>query len=231
MKNILRVGVMTNFNQTQQEDEYLKSWDQKFNIFVNTNSKTPLRTSRPAIVTVNSYLDKFDKPTDPTNIKACRIKVVFDPTPEVNLALVESMEYCITNNIPMLFTFMRFKAKESIKRYTTSQDQYHWEKSYYRPSNEARENFISQALLISSNLTFICDQKQTGCPDCRNCQKLTYPEADGAKIYSMDLQLSGPCKFNCPSCFAKNCISRAGNKISFNKPKLNTKLKGYNLKQ
>ena len=61
---------MNNFNFTQREIEELKRYEEKGNLFVNSNSFVAIKADYPSIITINPYL-KFVEPTgNLSNIKA-----------------------------------------------------------------------------------------------------------------------------------------------------------------
>jgi hypothetical protein len=213
MKPILRVGVLNNFNGTNCEVRQLKQYEEKYDIFVNSNAMGVIRSEYPSFVTINPYLDKFVEPQgDIGNIKAVRVKYVSGANPIVEDAFNKSLEWAKSKSIPVLITFMRFRSKEQLIKYTEDQSNYVWAGNYYR-----------QKVLntwVDPNIHY-CDLKKEGCPSCGNCAKLSYGRE--AEVSSIDLSSSGECKYNCPSCFAKN-LTRFGHK--FDNVKQNAKQKG-----
>jgi len=194
MKPILRVGVMNNFNQTDAEFKQLQQYDSFFNIFVNSNAFTKIKGKYPAFVTVNPYLNKFVKPRgDISVIKAARVKYVSGATPIVKKAWDDSVVWCREENIPVLVTYMRFASKKDMETFTDDQSNYEWKKNYYRQK---------KLKIFKDTLFHYCDLKGKGCPECRNCAKLSYG-IDTDDIRNINLSSSGECPFKCPSCFAK----------------------------
>jgi len=218
VKKILRVGVLNNFNHTDAEIVHANQLGKKWNVFVNSNAKTPIRFG-PAVVTINPDLDKFIEPSgDITKISAVRIKVVADPKLSVDKAMTDAYTWASTKGIPVLLTAMRFTSEDMMKQYTKSPKLYKWDKNYYRLKEWSDITVPAGA--------FFCDEKHLGCPTCKNCAKLTYNEPD-AEIYGINLSESGKCPFNCPGCFAKKCLAMTKTKTPlYDKPFQNKKQKG-----
>jgi hypothetical protein len=226
MDKILRVSVMTNYNQSDPEIRALDKYEAKgWKCFVNSNSFTKIRDKRPAIVTLNAYLDKFVIPKGRLKaIRAARIKFVHGGKLKVLVAQQKAKNWAIRHNIPVLYTFMRFRKKDTLNAYTDRPGDYIFEKGYFRLKENIRLTYVSN--MIKANYK-VCDPFTTGCAGCNTCQKLTYPNTntENYKLAALDLRESGTCKYRCPNCFAKVCLQRTGGKPAFDKIKVNKKMK------
>lgn len=227
MKQVLRVGVMNNFDMTEKEFNALKEYERDDRIiFVNSNSFTEIKPNYPSFVTLNPYL-KFQEPKgDLSNVKAFRIKMWFTEDLDWDYHIAKSIAFAIGNKIPILITFMRFRTEKSLNQYKAIKSYYVWDHGWWRPRKEYKEAVRDY---FKDNV-YYCDFDGTGCPSCMNCVKLIVPkdDYDYYSIASLDLKESGNdgvCKYNCPDCFAKKCLNRTKNK----KPALN-QIK-YNRKQ
>lgn len=213
---VLRVGVYNNFNFTEKELEDVRRFEREgYSPFVNSNSFVTIKADYPSILTINPYLDSFVEPVgDISNVKACRIKVMVAPADAVKTAETGAIDWCISHNIPMLFTFMRFSSKDSLKKYTNfndSQYQYEFRGSYWRLKSASKEalanalgDYVDSRVNGEHNLVNFCDLAEKGCPECRNCAKLTYG-IDTEDIHGLTLSCSndrGSCMFHCPDCWA-----------------------------
>jgi len=69
-----------------------------------------------------------------------------------------------------------------------------------------------------------CDLLHKGCPACRNCQKLTYPEAAGAPIIGLSDEPF--CEHGCPQCFVRLGNSGVGGRKGISLGK-NLKMAGF----
>jgi hypothetical protein len=218
---IIRVGVMNNFNFTRKEIEELKKWENHGMLFVNSNSFVNIKADYQSIITINPYL-KFVEPNgDLSNIKACRIKVVIGANDETEREEKKAISWAVLNGIPILITFQRFYRLESLNKFVNSgvkNERYIFEGGWLRPKKDYK---IEKRSLIfyfmdanfpakSKDMIYFCDWNGTGCESCKNCIKLTFPEYENEKVYSLNLYLSGDngqCIFNCPDCFAKKCLA------------------------
>jgi hypothetical protein len=201
----IRVGVMNNFNMTPEEHEELfMLFNDENNIFVNSNSYVSINPFYPSIITINPAL-YFIKPIgDLSNIKAARIKYIIDANPIIENEFNKCVDWCVTKNIPILLTFMRFIKKDSLKMYTYKQDNYKRYGGYFH-------NIIKENPIPTTNNVYICDAKGKGCRSCNNCTKLAFGRAI-PNIYSLNLESSGVCRFNCPDCFAQRLLKMCKNK-------------------
>ena len=221
-QKILRVGVLNNFNFSDRELEHLEGIQAlcpEFKIFVNTNSYPLIRGRFPCVVTVNPTMDKFIKPRGNLSlIKAARIKYIANPTPKVKNAFREAHDWAKAHNIPILITYVRFRSKKTLKKYTTNTNIiYKWKRNFYRQVVKH---------LFSDPQVYYCDLRDKGCPSCRNCAKLTFG-MDTPHIYSINLSSSGSCRYNCPDCFAK-CMEKFC-KFAYDKISQNSKQKGHKI--
>ncbi len=214
---VLRVGVYNNFNFTEKELEDVRKFEKEgYSPFVNSNSFVTIKANYPSILTINPYLDSFVEPVgDLSNVKACRIKVVAYPTERMHDAQIAAIDWCCAKSIPILFTFMRFSSKESLAKYTDIADSlycYEFRGSYWRLKASYKE-WMAEYLMLQvgektgdpdHKLANFCDLAEKGCPECRNCAKLTYG-TDTDDIYGLTLSCSndeGKCMFHCPDCWA-----------------------------
>jgi len=194
MARILRVGVFNNFNFSDEEFKELKQYEDEWLIFVNSNAKVKLKGPHPIVVTVNPDLTEFVKPEgDLDCIKAVRIKYVSGANMAVRKVFRACVSWCKMYNFPILITYMRFVNKKLLEQFTTDQSNYLWSSNYYRQQKLNK---------WSDPLFFYCDEKKEGCPSCKNCAKLPFG-LDTDEIYSIDLEASGDCPFDCPSCYAR----------------------------
>lgn len=219
MTKILRVATFNNFNFTDEELEHLEGIQAlcpDYKIFVNSNSHPVIRGRFPCVITVNPELDVFTKPKgDLSLIKAIRIKYVMNPVQSIQDTFGEIYNWTKKHNIPTLITYMRFKNKETLKRYTTKSTFYKWNRSFYRPI--LKHTFNDPSI-------YYCDLRDEGCPSCRNCAKLTYG-IDTPEIYSINLSSSGICPYNCVDCYAK-CLAKFTH-FAYDKILQNAKQKGH----
>lgn len=222
MKNsnvVIRVGEKNNFNHTEKELQELKKYEDKGNIFVNSNSFQAITSVYPSIVTINPYMTFEPIKGDLTNIKAVRIKVFNTGIHEMMVEQEKCIAFCVENNLPMLLTFMRYRSKKNALKYSGEnfKNWYVWEKNYFRPTTEYKQELLewvkSEVEFLKGDLSLInqCDSSGNGCPECMNCAILTYGKKD-ATIKALNLSISGIkdkngrqglCPFQCPDCFAK----------------------------
>jgi hypothetical protein len=95
--------------------------------------------------------------------------------------------------------------------------------TWWWPTSRELDPSIVKAIDKNTKVEY-CDLLHKGCPTCRNCQKLTYPESKGAAM--MGVTDEPYCKHGCPQCFVR--LGQSGVKgrkdISFYK---NAKQSGY----
>lgn len=228
MKQVLRVGVMNNFDMTEKEFNALKEYERDDRIiFVNSNSFTEIKPNYPSFVTLNPYL-KFQEPKgDLSNVKAFRVKMWFSTDSTYTQEMAKCIKYAFSKEIPVLITFMRFKSKESMRRYKADASAYAWDHSWWRPVRWYREEVYDY---FGGSVRY-CDFDGKGCPYCMNCVDLVVPkdDYDYYSIASLDLKESGDngvCKYNCPDCFAKKCLRMNKGKPALNQIKYNRKQLG-----
>ena len=229
---VLRVGVYNNFNFTEEENKEVRlRQEEGYKPFVNSNSFVKIKNDFPSIITVNPYLIHFIAPRgDVSNVKACRLKVYLGATNAVNEEFLKAINWCKNKNIPILITFMRFRSKDSLKKYVckSSYKDYSFKKGYYRLTDEAKNTIIRDLrswTTIPEDLLHFCDLAEEGCPSCGNCAKLTYNTV--SEIASLSLSCSGDkgsCIFDCPDCWAK-VIGKVF-KFTYDKVTRNSKQKG-----
>lgn len=218
---IIRVGVMNNFNFTQREIEELKKYEEKGNLFVNSNSFVTIKADYPSIVTINPYL-KFVEPIgNLSNIKACRVKVVVGANSETEKEEKKAIAWSINNGIPVLITFQRFFRIDTMNKFVNpgvKNEKYHFDTGWIRPKKDYRIEKRNQIFyFVNTNfpakhkeMIYFCDWNGTGCESCKNCIRLTYPGNENEKVFSLNLSESGDngrCMFSCPDCFAKRCLA------------------------
>ena len=215
MEKIIRVGVMNNFNFTDNEIFELKKYEKEGKLFVNSNSFVEIKADYPSIITINPYLKFVEPAGDLTNIKACRVKVIVGANEQTNKEQIEAIEWCFNNNIPVLITWMRFSKRDTMNKYTTNNElHYEYKKSYFRLKKESKNIFIDylkNTYPDFTDLIFQCDEKEEGCPSCMNCIRLTYGEqyVDKGSLIGLNLTCSGnngKCIFNCPDCWSKRLL-------------------------
>ena len=226
---IVRVGEKNNFNQTTPEFQELAKHEKPGRLFfVNSNAKSEIVNGYPSIVTINPMLDEIEtRRGDWTNVKAVRVKVVltaFDN--DVSKAQARALKSCKTG-APALVTFMRFKGRNSLikftgldiselplkrQRFEIENHGYTFNKGYYRPNKEAQEKLKALAADLTGGNFRVCDEAGTGCPDCGNCADLTYGLKD-VPVSALNLSISGildrngkqgVCPFDCPDCWGKS---------------------------
>lgn len=244
VRKVLRVGVANNFNFTEKETAYVRSLDWGDDVFVNSNSFVVVKSEFPSFLTVNPYLTEFVKPQgDLSNVRACRIKYVSDAKPKVRKAFYEALEWCLSNRIPVLVTFMRFIGRTSLAEFVQEEGtvNYSFTSGYWRLEETHKKAAVSQitsyarALRLDDAVEMIhyCDLAGDGCPTCGNCAKLAFGISDEPfELYGINLSVSGDagrCIFNCPDCWAKRIASFR--KPVYDKITQNSKQKGYKLKQ
>jgi hypothetical protein len=204
-KGVLRVAVMNNFNFTAQEFDALKQYEEEWLIFVNTCSSQTISGHLPVIITLNQYLTEFIEPKgDLSLIKVVRVKYTVDGNEKVMKAFDDSVAWAKAWDIPVLVTFMRFRTRKQLLTYSKSELKYKFKNNYFRPS-------IAK---LPDNELHYCDFDKKGCPECKNCAKLTYG-VDTNFIYGINLSASGVCTYNCPSCFAGYMVKMMKGKMRF----------------
>jgi len=224
MQQVLRVATFNNFNFTTPEflqlDEILDRYPE-YDVFVNSNSKAKVRGGYRAFLCVNPDLNEFIEPRgDLELIKAVRVKYVADAKPVVGKAFNKCVKWAYKHEIPILITYMRFRKRETLQRFTKGNPGYYsWQKNYFRQT--IRKTF-------DLDLFHYCDIMEKGCPSCKNCAKIPFGYKD-ADIFSLNLSSSGSCPYNCPDCYVQTF---KWVKISYDKILQNTKQlghKGYQL--
>ena len=235
-KTVLRVGVYNNFNFTDKELSDVKQYEGEYLPFVNSNSFVTIKADYPSIITINPYLDSWQEPVgDLSNLKACRVKWVEGATDQVYSAQMAAVDWCLAHSVPVLLTFMRFKCKASMWRFTaeSGRSNYQFNAGYYRLIPHKAEEIYARVVEYAqrtlgkqaATLIYTCDLSGGGCPACGNCTKLTY--GIDAPVASLSLSSSGDagdCIFHCPDCWAKNM----GKFVSFkyDQVTINNKQKG-----
>ena len=228
-KALVRVGVLNNFNYSEEEIKVLHIYEKMFpqyDFFVNSNSFVTIKSDFPSIVTINPYLTFVEPKGDLSNIKAVRVKIVVDANDKTYENENEAVRWAVNNNIPVLITWQRFKSLKTLFTYTDSRESYNNVRSYLRPQKTYRDERFKELQYLFENkagLLFQCDEQGKGCPSCNNCSRLI--TGDIYEVYSLNLKASGVCLFHCPDCFAKACCSRCHNNI-FDNIKMNRKQKG-----
>lgn len=228
VKGVLRVGVMTDYRYTPRENEKLKELQAAGWLpFVNSNGNTevhPLPDGIPAVVTVNPDGVRFVPPVGDglAAVKVARFKWFSTERADVHEQFHQALQWAEDNRIAVLVTPMRFKSKDTGAALGWIRDHYEWKNSWYRLTPEHRvavENWATTAGV------YVCDERGTGCPTCRNCARLTYgrPELD---VWGIDLKATGKCPYSCPDCWARAIVKRSGGRIAWDVPKRNTKQKG-----
>lgn len=216
---IIRVGAMNNFNQTEKEFKALERFKYKGRMFTNSSSFTAIDSRLPSIVTINPLMVFEPIKGSLENVKAVRIKLFYGKMKYITETR-KCIEYCVANNLPMLFTFFRFKSGKLAKKYCGSAFKfyYSWKQNYYRLKPDivdCLKEWIKTVLRSPTNtnerLINYCDSNGHGCPSCQLCSKLTY-NVDNVDIKSLNLSISGIkdingrqglCGQKCPGCFAK----------------------------
>lgn len=242
---VLRVGVANNFNFTDKELEFVRAldWEQD-KIFVNSNSFVTVKADYPSFLTVNPYLTAFVEPQgDLSKLRACRIKYVSDAVDKVRVAFNEALEWCLSNHIPVLITFMRFQGRKSMEKFVQQDGllNYSFNSGYWRLNDIHKQSAVEhiKALIKSmrldecNGLVHYCDLAGEGCPVCGNCAKLAFDIGDAPfELYGINLSSSGDagsCIFNCPDCWAKRIASFRH--VVFDKITQNSKQRGHKLKE
>lgn len=214
MDKIIRVATLNNFNFTDKEFAALKPFEDKGKIFVNSNSFVEISEKYPSIITLNPYMVFTEPKGNLSNVKAFRIKVFRSNLIQYRQEIVKCINFAVSNNIPVLLTFMRFQSKKTAEKFCGDnyKEWYKWEKSYYRPLKDTQKWLKEYVLTVTpKNLVKICDESGNGCPSCMNCTKLTYG-VEKVDLVSLNLSESGIkdkkgkkglCPFKCPDCFAK----------------------------
>ena len=228
---IVRVATMANFNDTAKEFAQLNSIanNSEHKFFINSNiksinKKTAHRinnNSYPIVITFNpdltvnwKYLDRLAY-INPDKIAFIRVKYL------PNNADIAKAIKLLSKQFKIVLTVMRFKSPITLDKYTEKK-YYQWEKSYYRLKAEYTP--------AKPRNVYICDEKHTGCTECGQCSKLTYNSTE--LTAEINLSSSGTCKFDCPDCYAKQCLKQSQGKIKYDTIKRNQKMKGklkYNL--
>lgn len=236
MKTIIRVGEKNNFNQTKKEFKELEKYQDKGNIFVNSNAFTTIKPLYPSIVTINPYMEFIPLKGDLSNVKAVRLKVFRSSIQKYQIELIKCIEFCQKNNLKILLTYMRYRSKKTVIKYSGEDFKklgYEWKGNYYRPNHETK-TFLYNYVLKSTpkKLVYQCDSKGKGCPDCMNCTYLTYGTKK-AQIKALNLSISGIkdkagkrgiCPYKCPDCFAK--VVTFGKRPQCDKLIFNKKIQG-----
>lgn len=216
MQKIIRVGVMNNFNFTEEEIKALKPFEKQGKLFVNSNSFVTITADYPSIVTVNPYLRFVEPQGDLSNVKACRVKVcsLFDEETKT------AINWSIFHNIPVLITFQRWSSVSSAKKFMTEAElrtAYEYNKGWFRIKPEYQKNlekmineFASSVIENGRRFVYFCDKAHKGCPSCNNCIRLTYGAraVKDSEVYGLNLNCfnNGKCPFHCPDCFAKRLL-------------------------
>jgi hypothetical protein len=232
MRTIIRVGEKNNFNMTENEFSELKQYEQKGQMFVNSNSFNKIDSRLPSIITINPYMT-FQKPIgDLSKVKAFRIKMWISDFTDYTAGQIEALEFADSHNIPVLLTFMRFRSKKTFQKYSNAKAFYVWNKNYYRPTKRTQK-ILKLIAKRHAKKVRICDEKGTGCKDCMNCTDLTYGITEDVTIKALNLSMSGVkdnkgnkglCKYNCPDCWAK--IVTYGKRPACDKLITNLKIQG-----
>jgi len=221
---IVRVATLNNFNNTASEFKQLNSIDEfsEHDFFLNSNIKSINKVTAnrinnnkyPIVITFNpdiiinwKYLERLNY-VNPDKISFLRIKYI--PT---NNSDIKKAIHILSQRYKIVLTIMRFKRKDTLLKYT-SMDYYNREGSYYRLKDNPEKG----------NNIYICDEKHVGCSGCGQCSKLSYNSDE--LTAEINLSSSGQCKFNCPDCYAKQCIKQSQGRIKFNTIKRNAKMKG-----
>jgi len=230
MKEVIRVGVMNNFEHTQSEYDHLKAFTKDGrSLFVNSSGKTTLRSDLPSIVTVNPDVSTFvPLKGNTSNVKALRVKTY----PDLNVLDFILMKY--PTDIPILLTGMRFRSQASLDRFVSPSEQgaYTWKGNWFRLEPEAwkLEMIHWSSYTGLWNPVYVCDETGKGCPDCMNCSYLTYGTKD-VELKGLNLSTSGDggkCTRDCPDCFARSLLEIGTGWPKLNSIMKNNKQKGKN---
>lgn len=235
MQKIIRVGVMNNFNFSEEEIKALEPYKSKGKLFVNSNSFVTITPDYPSIITINPYL-KFVEPQGIlSNIKACRVKVYYNFGSEIENAI----RWSITHNIPVLITFQRWikiisalsviSERELRTAYYRSNGYFRLKPEYQKIMQTEIKEFAETIFKGASKLIYFCDAEHKGCLVCKNCIRLTYGKTavKNSEVYSLNLDTvnNGKCLFHCPDCFVKKLLR--GGTPRCNILHKNDKQKGY----
>lgn len=243
MKNqvIIRVGEKNNFNQTNQEFQELKKFSGKGLMFTNSNSFNPVSAELPSFITINPYLYFHEIKGDISNIKAVRIKVFTTNIQGYTEELIKCINFCVMNDLQILITFQRYLSIATATKFSGNdfRTDYIRKGGYFRPTDETKKHLEKWVKMIAFDCKgkvfdkiAVCDSSGNGCPDCKNCARLSYGMED-ATIKALNLSMSGIkdrngkqglCKYNCPDCFAKRVCF--GKRPNCDKLITNRKIKG-----
>lgn len=220
---LIRCGEKNNFNFTTAEIEQLKGFANKGDIFVNSNSFVTITSDFPSIITINPYLRFVEPSGDLSNVKASRVKWVCDADQETKKEQLRAIMWSVSQNIPVLLTFMRFKSYSTLDKYA-SRSAYTNNMGWLRPKLENRSMDLACIVDMckkefgdtSERLIYTCDMAGHGCPSCNNCIRLIVGNdlVDDYEVKSLNLSTSGDngrCIFNCPDCWAKNILRMVKN--------------------
>jgi len=225
---VVRVGVMNNFDMTYDEFDHLGQFQKEGRrFFVNCNAHTELNEHSliPVIVTVNPDVGTFLPLLGPTlNVAALRVKV----HPDLQVSHFEEMNY--PPHIPILLTGMRFKSRATLEKFVTegNRSAYEHRGGWFRLTPEAWKTEIDhwKEFPTLRNPVSVCDESGKGCPDCMNCSALTYNTKE-VTLKGLNLSTSGiggKCFYDCPDCFAKSLLMGKWPKL--NSITANSKQKG-----
>lgn len=219
MSRIIRVGVLNNYDFSEKERDAVKALtrtDDK--VFVNANSFLPVTADFKSVVTVNPYLKFVTPKGDLSNVSAYRLKVVAGASESMLEEESKAIDWALEQETPLLLTFQRWRGKDSLYKYICEGNRYlyTYERGWYRAVASFREEYervvrAKSVNEIGEDLIYVCDKAGEGCPSCRNCIKLTFPESNEESTYSLNLSASGDngaCRYNCPDCFAKLALQR-----------------------
>lgn len=220
---IVRVATLNNFNDTAKEFNQLNGMadNSEDKYFINSNIKsinkvTAERINRnryPIVITFNpdltvhwNYLKRLEH-INSSKIAFIRVKYI----PE-DIEIQKAIKL-LSKKYKIVLTIMRFKSMASLLKYTDPKF-YEWKSSYHRlVSNPPKSRNV-----------YICDENHTGCGGCGQCAKFSYNSDD--TISEINLSSSGMCKFDCPDCYAKQCLKQSQGVIKYDFIKQNQKMKG-----
>lgn len=227
---LVRVGVMNNFNYTDEELQAIKHLDNKFvncHIGVFTKFKNVLKLKKHGIQTVitlnpnlnlNEYMAIFHILKDINHV-TFRIKITIKNYIDVKRFIKKYP------NVKFLITFMRFFKKETLLSNCRLMHGYSYRKGYYRMGIKNKKVIQEMYSHIKGKIYF-CDVEESGCTNCNNCQRVTGYNPDHYEVYSLSLIESGICPYNCPDCFAKKLNKLCKNTSINSVIKKNRKQKG-----
>jgi len=181
---VVRVGEKNNFNMTKREFKELKKHGKVGrDFFINSNSKKIIKPGLPSIITINPNLEKFVEPRGVlSDVVAYRIKVVWGQNDRVNGAQLQAMRWVAKQKAPALITYMRFKSRKALQKYSGIESAYQHDHGYFRPVPSIQKELQVQAFAHTHDNYRVCDAKPgatfSGCSDtstARSSPRLIQP--------------------------------------------------------